>query len=140
MKHTLGMLLASMLIGLPMQAKVKTFYEPREIVPFTQLTFSQIEELAEGKQADLVIEFTPGMPMPIQLLYNFKYFSAKFNPNLTIKVEKPCYFRFMGRKVYMSEDLVTWDKPSRFMKGKIQGTARFDDNQIVINTQLVEKE
>lgn len=94
----------------PIFAREKVLPEPRQIISFAQLDSALINEWIAGKHPDMAIEFQLGTEIPFRFFHRNPLFSLAFNPNLAIKVEKLCYLRFVKKKVYISHDLVTWEK------------------------------
>ena len=118
-------------------AKDKFFPEPREIISVTQVDSALIQELIGGVHSDLTVSLQPGTEVPLRFFHRESFFSVAFNPNLSIKVEKPCYLRFMKRKVYISEDLVKWKKP-RLLTGKTTRNVTLDQSGVSIESVTVE--
>jgi hypothetical protein len=55
-----------------------------------------------------------------------------------MKVEQRCYFRCVGKKVYFSQDLVTWEKGSKFFKGPYDAQVKIDGQSgVLIETQVI---
>ena len=99
-------------------AKAKVFNDRPRIVPLSELSFEKIQELTRSTTSDYIVEFKEGTTVPLQFLTKTRLLSALIDPNLTLKVEKTCYFRVVDKKCYMSEDLTHWEKTSKFLEGK----------------------
>lgn len=122
----------------PVFAKEKNFPQPRRVVNLAQLDPELIEELLLGMHPDIAIECKEGSKFPVQFLHNYGLFSLKCTPNLSIKVERPCYLRFVKRKVYISEDLAKWEKPSKFFSGGYKAKVKIDgESGLSVETKLI---
>ncbi len=117
-------------------AKEKFFPEPQEIISAAQLDSTLIQELVTGVHSDLTVSLQPGTEIPLRFFHREAFFSIGFNPNLSIKVDKLCYLRFMKRKVYISDDLVVWKKPHLF-SGKMTPNLSLDQSGILVETATV---
>ena len=84
------------------------------IMPALGLESNAARYLTSGKLPDTALEFQAGSELPVRYLLRHNLLSLSYDPKLTIKVEKTCYLRFVGKKVYMSLDLVEWHKPKEF--------------------------
>lgn len=116
----------------------KTLPEPRQIVSFAQLDSALINELIAGTHPDMAIEFQPGTEIPLRFFHRDSLFSLSFVPNLAIKVEKLCYLRFMKKKVYISQDLVKWEKPDLFRE-RPTTELLLDSAGLLVQTTAVEE-
>lgn len=138
MKRITLYFLASMLVFSQVFAKTKTLPPPGHVVPFTSVDTQLINELIAGIHPDLVIECREGTELPISYLHNNVFFSAFCSPNLSIKVEKTCYLRFVKKKVYMSDNLTEWNKPSKYLEGRYTAAMKIDqDSGILVETKVV---
>lgn len=122
----------------PIFGREKVLPEPRQIVSFTQLDSTLISELIAGKHPDIAIEFQPGTEIPVRFFHRNSFCSIDFNPNVTVKADKLCYLRFMRKKVYISQDLVTWEKPDIFGR-RLAAEAVVDSAGILVQTTPVEE-
>jgi len=110
----------------PVFAKTKILPPPGNIIPFTEVDSQLISELITGMHSDLVVECPEGTEVPISFLHNTPLFSLFCSPNLSVKVDKTCYLRFVKKKVYMSENATQWDKPSKFLEGRYTAGLKID--------------
>jgi hypothetical protein len=117
MKKQLGFLFTFLFLLSAAEAKPRTFSEITEVISAKDLDISLIEELVLGLHPDAAVEFLEGTSIPIHFFLNNKFFSIAYNPNITVRVNSPCYLRFNGRSVYMSADLIHWEKPGKFCDG-----------------------
>lgn len=144
MKNILKSLLISILFISPLCSReIKQLPEVTKIITLDGLSTEMIEELLSSNHPDIVIECKEGAFVPLQFLYNVHIASLKYSPDLTLKVEKSFYLRFINKKAYMSEDLVIWEKPSKFIgitgktKAKLKVT---EDNALLIEATQEKKE
>ncbi len=137
MKKIALFFLSSMLVFSPVFARTKTLPSPGHIVPITNVDTQLISELIAGMHPDLVVECTEGTELPISYLHKNTFFSALCSPNLSIKVDKTCYLRFVKKKVYMSDNLNQWDKPSKYLEGRYTAAMKTDkDSGIIVETNV----
>jgi hypothetical protein len=108
-----ALLIAAILCLSPVFSKEKIFTEPRQIVSLFDLDIEIVKEMSSGSLPDTVIECKAGSVIPLAWIHNSGVFSFASRPNLSIKIEEDCYFRFLGKKLYMSQDLVTWEKAKK---------------------------
>lgn len=123
----------------PVFGREKFLPEPRQIVSMAELDSALINELVAGGHPDVAIELKPGAEIPFRLFHRCNpFFSLAVNPNVSAKVEKLCYLRFVKKKVYISQDLVTWEKPTADMH---RPTAKFllDSAGVLVETANTEK-
>ncbi len=139
MNWTIGFLAASMLVFAPAFAKTKDLSETKRVISWTELSSGMIKELAVGLHPDVAIECTEGTTLPIQLLSHYNFFSLKLNPNLTITIDKSCYLRVINRKLYISQDLVHWEKAKKYFHGRMNADVQIGDEQsgVLVETALV---
>jgi len=137
MRQSVQLTLAAMLLLSPLFAKDKSFPEVSRVVPMTELDAVFIKEVASGAHPDIAIECKEGTTLPIGFLHNWGLFSLKCMPNLTITVEMPCYLRCVGKKAYMSQDLISWEKADRFFSGKCDADVKIDETGVLVETRLV---
>lgn len=138
MKNAIGTFLAAIvLFASTMEAKELSPIQAT--VRLTDLTPDMVKELMAGLYPDIAIECNEGNALPVKLLYNFHFLSMKFEPNLTIKVEKPFYLRLAGSKVYMSTDLVYWENAKNILDGGIDMNIGIspDKSHVLIETTLL---
>jgi hypothetical protein len=104
----------------------------------TELDASFIKELALGMHPDVAVECKKGTTLPLRFFHNWGLFSLKCAPNLTVKVEEPCYLRCVRKKLYISQDLVTWEKADKFFNGKCDANVNIDEQSgILVESQQV---
>lgn len=153
MKKTLVLIFAATLMLSTAFAKkrelpVELETEVKQVLSSTDLTPDMTKELLEGKHPRVAIECPEGRELPFKYMGDFGLFSVNFFPNLSVKVEKTCYFRFIkksGRaspaKGYMSYDLKTWGKAKDFLpKGKLDANLGMskDKSHVVLETATQE--
>ncbi len=105
-------LILFLLVLAPIFGREKILPEPKQIVSLSQLDSDWIKEWIGGLHPDMAVEFKPGTEIPLRFFHRAPLFSIAFAPNLAVRVEKLCYLRFVKKKVYISQDLVSWEKPS----------------------------
>ena len=82
-----------------------------KVVLLTELSPDIAKGLLEGRYPNLAVECRENMNLPIAYVFKNKIFSLNYSPNLTLKIQRSCYFRISNkRKCYFSEDLKNWDK------------------------------
>jgi hypothetical protein len=115
MRHLLIMVLALSFSALCAKEKKNPILELQPIervLLLTDVTPDIIKSLMEGRQPNLAIECQENMNIPIAFVFKTKVFSLEYNPDLTLKVQKPCYLRISNkRRCYFSEDLKNWGNP-----------------------------
>ncbi|HSX10870.1 MAG TPA: hypothetical protein VLF94_04050 [Chlamydiales bacterium] len=130
--------LVAILLLSPIFGKEKNFPEIRQVVALTELDSAFIDEFAVGKYPDIVIECKEGTTLPFSLLYSRGPLSLKWTPNLTVKVDQLYYVRCLGKKAYVSRDLVTWEKANKLMHGKETAKVKIDaQSGIFVDSKLV---
>jgi len=117
MKKTLFIFACTLAITVA-HAKVKTFPDSPRIVPLSELSYEKIRELLHCQNSPFTVELKHGAVVPLQFLTRNRVFSAMLDPNLTFKIEKTCYLRVVNKQCYLSDDLVHWQKPGRFLDGE----------------------
>lgn len=140
MKKNILFILALMMLSSSTFAKTKTLPEVRQVISLTDVTPEMSKELLSGMHPDIAIECKEGTSLPLQFLTKYGFFSLKWNPQLTLKVDRPCYLRTIKRRAYLSLDLVNWDKPRNFFKGKANTDVKIsnDKSHILIETDLAQ--
>jgi hypothetical protein len=119
----------SLLVNVPVFAGRKKELPPvQQIVKFSDLTIDQTQELFTGQLPDVAILCEEGFEFPLKYIAKFGFATATLVPNLKIRVDRSCYFRGYGNKVYMSYDLVEWGKPE-FPTRKTKVSAGFTPNK-----------
>ena len=88
----------------------KELPEVKVIIPIIDVTIEKSEELFNGRCPDVAILCEEGTKLPVKFLGSYGLFSVKYVPNLTIQVDKTFYLRYVGNKVYVSDDLIHWSK------------------------------
>lgn len=107
-KHFGLMILSLMLVT---QGFAKTLPDVRNVITLQELTTGDVQELIQGLHPEVAIKCEEGSTIPLEFVSKFPFFSAKFTPNVSVQVDKLCYFRFCKKKVYMSYDLKSWERP-----------------------------
>src|SRR3990167_11109032 len=97
-------------------AKKKKLPELRQIIPMAELTPEMVEDLIQGATPELAIECQPGTELAPKFSLHYGIISALFNPAISLKVDKPFYLRLDRKKAYVSNDLINWDKPERWLQ------------------------
>jgi hypothetical protein len=115
MRKPVQLALVAMLSLSPLCAKEKNFPKITQMVELTAIDPILLNELVLGLHPDVVIECREGTTLPLKFLQNYELFSVKWVPNLTLHVNQHCYFRCVGKKPYMSQDLITWEKASKLL-------------------------
>lgn len=125
MKRILGLLIATVMMT---TAFAKQIDEAKEVIPFTGLSPEMTNDVVSGRRPDLAIECQEGTELPFKFLGHFGLFSVQFAPNLTFKIEKTCYLRFIPKRFnrpqstrgYISYDLKSWDKLSSLRNSEMK--------------------
>lgn len=87
----------------------------KQVICLTELTPQITKELFKGIHPNVAFKCEEGIALPLKYLGNFGLFSINFSPNLSFKVEKTCYLRFIKKKTFLSFDLKQWEKASSFV-------------------------
>lgn len=112
--------------------------ELERVITKSDLDAQLMSELIAGMHPTIALECKEGNAHPVQFLCKMGIFSAKWDPNLLLRVEKPFYLRFIRGKVYMSFDLVQWDKAKRFFQGNFISHFQLDpQSTLQIEAELV---
>ena len=90
--------------------------EVSQVLQNTDLTKDSMEKLFAGDLPDIALEYKKGGDIPFKFAAKLDNFSLKLDPNLSVKVIKNCYCRFIKEKteedeivnVYRSYDLENW--------------------------------
>ena len=114
----------------------KILPEVKVIVPLTDLAIDTTKELFDGSHSDVAILCEAGTELPLKFLTSCEMFSIKWIPNLTIKVDKTCYFRAVGKKVYMSYDLINWNRNFPTGNATMKGGISPDKSHVLIETRI----
>src|SRR3989344_189181 len=69
----------------------------RAVVSLMQVTPALVKEIGQGAHQDMAIECKEGNALPLQLLYNTPLLAMSLAPNLSFKVNKTCYLRFVKK-------------------------------------------
>ena len=120
--------------------------EVKKVILFTDLTSEMTKELLEGKHSDVAIECREGVELPFKYVGDFGLYSINFAPNLSVKMERTCYLRFVKKnrlnssssvKSFISFDLKNWEKASSYKsKGPLEVRIGMspDKSHVVIDT------
>jgi hypothetical protein len=92
--------------------------EVKQVVTLTDLSSLLTKELFEGNHPEIAIECKQGTELPLKYIGNYGLFSIHFAPNLSIRLEKTAYLRFMrtnpdkvkSLRGYISFDMKKWEK------------------------------
>ncbi len=117
MKQLIGLTLSAVLLAGGLNCKEREFPDIRNVITAQDVTPDLTKELAVGLHPDLAVRCDEGTSLPIQFLYRAGFFSAQFNPHFTLRVEKTVYLRFTKGKVFVSEDMIYWEKLSDLLDG-----------------------
>lgn len=139
MKNILTLSLLLLLWISESEAKTKIFPEVEQVVSAIDLTPVEIQGLIEGMPSNIAIEFKEGNAIPLRFLFNYRIFSMKCDPNLSIKIHSTTYLRSIGRKLYMSTDLVNWNKAKDFFQGRWVPNVKIspDRSHVLVESSLV---
>jgi hypothetical protein len=133
MKKTLSFLCVAVLLVSTAYPKSKTRLPPKEletevkqVVLVTDLSSQMTKDLFAGLHPHIAIECKEGTELPFKYKGDFGLFSVNFAPNLSIKLEKTVYLRFVNVRPdrpewpkvrgFISFDLKHWEKASKFNK------------------------
>ncbi len=122
------------------EAKTKTLPAVDQVIPAMDLTPETIQGLIAGLHPNVAIELKEGTSVPLHFLLNHKFFSMKCDPNLSIKITTPCYLRTVGKKLFLSVDLVGRDSPDSFFRGTLVPNVcvSSDKSHVIIETNFKE--
>jgi hypothetical protein len=96
--------------------------EVKQVVLITDLSSQMTKDLFAGLHPNIAVECKEGTELPFKYTGNFGLFSVNFTPNLSIKLEKTSYLRFIRTRPdkpkslrgYISFDLKSWERLSKF--------------------------
>jgi hypothetical protein len=94
-----------------------------QVVSLADLNDEMIQEFAEGKRGDVVVQCKEGMRLPFQMRMDgeFLSLSGADEAPLYLTVMKTCYVRCSARETFLfSSDLLTWGKFSEFFTGELK--------------------
>jgi hypothetical protein len=121
-----------------LHAKTISFNDQLKVVPLSHFTVTQLQEFILSHDSGFVLELQEGSSFPVQFLTKTPFISAMIDPNLTIKIEKTCYLRIAHKKLYMSEDLIHWEKANKMLDGRPSFQLSPSQNQgLVVESHLV---
>lgn len=101
--------------------------EVKQVIPLTELSSQMTKELIEGNHPEVAVECKQGTELAFKYSGNYGLLSVHFAPNLTIKIEKNAYIRFIRTRAdkpkslrgYISYDLKKWNKiDGKILEGK----------------------
>ena len=112
--------------------------EVSQVLQDTDLTKDVIEKLFTGDLPEVALEYKRGSDIPLKLSAKFDIFSVKLDPNLSVKVIKNCYCRFIKEKtekdeivnIYRSYDLKSWKLLGPFNMGNFSFDS--DDSKTIV--------
>ena len=104
-------------IAFSAQAKVKVFDPQPRVLAMHELSLEKIQEFIHARNSEFAVELREGIAVPLQFLMKSPLLSAVIDPNMVVRIEKTCYLTVVNKKCYMSEDLVHWEKVSKFIDG-----------------------
>ena len=106
----------------------------KQVILLTDLTTELSKEILYGQHPYAAIECREGTHLPLRYLFNAGFFSVKFEPNLSIKLDKTCYIRILSNgRGFLSFDLKNWSKPDMKLLDTQIGFSP-DKSHIVIET------
>lgn len=116
----------------------KTLPPIEKVISAIELTPDFLKELLNDETPDLAIELPQGSAIPIHFLIKSPISIFTCNPNLTVQITETSYLRVVKRKVYMSKDLISWDRPDRFFQGKVESTAKMsaDKSHAIVEIEI----
>jgi hypothetical protein len=99
--------------------------EVKQVVLITDLSSQMTKDLLAGLHPNIAVECKEGTELPFKYAGHFGLFSVKFTPNLSVKLEKTSYLRFIrtrpdnpkSSRGYISFDLKSWEKLSKYDVG-----------------------
>lgn len=139
MKNILKPILVLMLLLSKTEAKTKTYPQVDKIVSVLDLNSELIQGIVAGMYPNMAIEFKEGSSIPLVFLSNYNIFSVKCDPKLSVNVDTTCYLRTIGKKLYMSVDLVNWKKARTYFKGRMVPNLQVspDKSHVLVESNLM---
>lgn len=117
-------------------AKDKNFPKITRVITPAELKGDITKEFGLNPDlATMALEIKEGSTFPLHYLVNHKLFSIAINPNATLKANKTCYLRIYKKKVYVSEDLNSWDRGSKYL-GRESFNIKIEDNPTSVLLEL----
>ena len=118
--------------------------EVKQVVLITDLSSQMTKELLEGLHPNIAVECREGTELSFKYTGHFGLFSVNYNPNLSIKVEKTAYLRFINSsstkpriRGYLSFDLKSWEKLSKFdRKPEFSFEINPEKSQILLESKI----
>lgn len=121
--------------------KEKSLPETTQVIAFSQLDTSLLQELLAGKHPEIAIQCDQGTLIPIQFFQSTELFNVHLAPNLTIQVQKTCYVRIIKKSGYISFDLESWENTKHLFSGmKPKVDLKIEDQSLVVESNLVPDE
>lgn len=138
MKRACCFLIIATTLLFPAFAKERSLPPVEKMISLTDLTFEITDELVQGKIPNMAIECKEGAQLPLRFFANYDLFSIGLIPNLTVRIEKTCYFRFIGKKGFISYDLQNWEKGSKLFYKNRSPRVKFgiESSQVLIESHL----
>lgn len=97
-----------------------------DTVLLTDLTPELSKDLCAGDLPNVAVECESGREFPVKAIGKYDFIGASLDPNLSVKLERTCYFRFMKKDpesekviTFMSFDGRRWKKTGLFNEGDI---------------------
>lgn len=121
-------------------ASQRNFSKIEKVIQVTDLNSKIAEDFFRGKFPDTALECKKGIKLPIKIFANLNYLSLDFVPNLTVCTEKDCYIRFVGKKGYISYDLINWERAKKILNAMLTTKFRVnqESSQIEVKTEYVD--
>jgi hypothetical protein len=138
MKRSSVFLIAAIVAVSAIAKEPKHLPPVKQIVLLTDLTADVLDASFLATLEDTAVECKAGTQIPVKYLGHYYPFSVHLVPNFTIQVDQTCYLRFLGKKGYISYDLVNWEKLSAVFDGQPRVTAKVDASAIEVHTVLEE--
>ena len=137
MKMIVSFLLTALLLAGTVHAK--QLPEVNRIIEIGELTEEVSKVLITGAQPDTALKFPEGASIPLHFLFNYSVAAIAYDPAVSIQVKETCYLRIVGKKAYMSTDLIDWKRPNKFFDGRLDGSAGANPHKLGLTVELVEK-
>ncbi len=124
-------------------ASKKKFVELDDVtqtILVTDLTPEISQQISVGVCPNIAIEYPEGIEIPFKFKGKVDFASVNLDPNLSIKLEKTCYLRFIKThgyctervRIYRSCDLKTWRKAGHFKNEGIFNIKQDRDKKMLV--------
>ncbi len=116
-----------------------TEWSQNQIISLSDLNDRVIQDFANGKMSDLILECPEGASLPFKLALKGQFLaleSAATTP-LYLKALKTCYVRCEARETFLfSTDLQTWKGFSEFFTGELKVSVETENGGPIAGLQL----